>query len=56
MATVATVYPHIAKDPRVCSGLACVAGNRVRVMDIVALRDEGLTADQIAWNSLRSPA
>jgi uncharacterized protein (DUF433 family) len=48
MATVATVYPHITKDPRVCSGRACVAGTRVRVMDIVALREEGLTPDQIA--------
>jgi len=34
---VETVYPHITKSPSVCSGRACVAGTRVRVMDIVSL-------------------
>jgi uncharacterized protein (DUF433 family) len=48
MATVAkTVYPHITKDPGVCSGRACVEGTRIRVMDIVAMRREGLTPEQI---------
>ena len=29
MATAAkTVYPHISKDPEVCSGRACVEGTR----------------------------
>jgi uncharacterized protein (DUF433 family) len=48
MATAAkTVYPHITKDPEVCSGRACVEGTRIRVMDIVAMREEGLTPEQI---------
>jgi len=48
MATAAkTVYPHITKDPKVCSGRACVEGTRVRVMDIVALRREGLSPERI---------
>lgn len=58
MATAAkTVYPHITKDPEVCSGRACVAGTRVRVMDIVALNDDGLTAQQIVteYPSLSGP-
>jgi len=48
MATLAkTVYPHITKDPAICSGRACVEGTRVRVMDILVLHEEGLTAEQI---------
>lgn len=48
MATVAKlVYPHITKDPEVCGGRACVEGTRIRVMDIVAMTEEGKTADQI---------
>lgn len=27
--------PHIIKTPGVCGGRACIAGHRVRVMDIV---------------------
>jgi uncharacterized protein (DUF433 family) len=27
--------PHIAKTPGVCGGRACIAGHRIRVMDIV---------------------
>lgn len=49
MATAATtVYPHITKDPAVCSGRACVEGTRIRVMDIVAMREEGLSPERIA--------
>jgi uncharacterized protein (DUF433 family) len=48
MATAAkTVYPHISKNPEICSGRACVAGTRVRVMDIVSLHNSGLSADLI---------
>lgn len=42
-----TVYPHVMKDPEVCSGRACVQGTRVRVMDVVALQQDGLTPEQI---------
>ena len=48
MATAAkTVYPHISKDPEVCSGRACVEGTRVRVMDIVSLRRQGMSPEQM---------
>ena len=48
MATAAkTVYPHITKDPGVCSGRPCVEGTRVRVVDILALHEAGLSAEQI---------
>jgi uncharacterized protein (DUF433 family) len=48
MATAAkAVYPHITKNPEICSGRACVAGTRVRVMDIVALRGAGVSPEEI---------
>ena len=48
MATAAkTVYPHISKNPQICSGRACVAGTRVRVMDIVALHNSGASPEEI---------
>jgi uncharacterized protein (DUF433 family) len=30
---------HIAKTPDVCGGKACIAGHRIRVMDIVVMHD-----------------
>jgi uncharacterized protein (DUF433 family) len=30
---------HIAKTPGICGGKACIAGHRIRVMDIVAQHD-----------------
>lgn len=40
-------YPRISKDPAVCGGRACVAGTRVRVMDIVSMHASGLNPIQI---------
>ena len=38
-------YPHITSTPGVCSGRPCIAGTRIRVMDVVlAYRDEGRSA------------
>lgn len=37
-----TVFPHITTDPEVCHGRPCVAGTRVRVMDIVAAHEQGI--------------
>ncbi len=57
MATAAkTVYPHITKNPEICSGRACVAGTRVRVMDIIALSTSGASAEEIVreFPSLKS--
>jgi uncharacterized protein (DUF433 family) len=59
MATAAkTVYPHITKDPGVCSGRPCVEGTRVRVVDILALYEAGLSAAQIVGQltTLKGPA
>jgi uncharacterized protein (DUF433 family) len=45
MATAAarTVFPHITTDPEVCHGRPCIAGTRVRVMDIVAANEQGVS-------------
>jgi uncharacterized protein (DUF433 family) len=59
MTTVAkTVYPHITKDPAVCSGRPCVEGTRVRVVDILALHETRLSPEQIVkeFPTLRGPA
>ncbi|MBX9626710.1 MAG: DUF433 domain-containing protein [Gemmataceae bacterium] len=40
---------HITKTPGICGGKACIAGHRIRVMDIVALSERGgLSPDEIA--------
>ena len=40
---------HITKTPNVCGGRACIAGHRIRVMDIVVLHEmRGLSAAEIA--------
>lgn len=44
---VETVYPHVTKNPSVCSGRPCIAGTRVRVMDIVSLHNAGLRPEEI---------
>ncbi len=40
-------YPHISTQPQVMSGRPCVAGTRVRVMDIVAARRAGVPDDEL---------
>jgi len=48
MATApATSYPHISKTPGVCGGKACIAGTRIRVMDIVVLHQQGVPPEQM---------
>jgi len=46
---MSTASDHrIAKTPDVCGGKACIAGHRVRVLDIVAWHEhQGMTADEI---------
>lgn len=40
---------HITKTPGVCGGRACIAGHRIRVMDVVLLHDQGdMTPQAIA--------
>ncbi len=40
-------YPHISTHPQVMSGRPCIAGTRVRVMDIVAARQAGVPDDEL---------
>ena len=48
MATAAkTVYSHVTKDPEVCGGKACIDGTRIRVMDIVFLKRQGLVPEKM---------
>ncbi len=47
-ATLGAIKEHIAKTPGVCGGKACIAGTRIRVMDIVVWhRDGGLSPAKI---------
>ena len=32
---------HLTKTPGVCGGRACIAGTRIRVMDVVSLHERG---------------
>ena len=42
------VAQHISKTPGVCGGKACIAGHRIRVMDIVVWHEmRGMAPDQI---------
>jgi uncharacterized protein (DUF433 family) len=45
MATAAakTEFPHITVSPDVCHGRPCIAGTRVRVMDVVAAHEQGVS-------------
>jgi uncharacterized protein (DUF433 family) len=48
MATAAkTVFPHISTAPEVCGGRPCIAGTRVRVMDIVAVHEQGISPAEL---------
>jgi uncharacterized protein (DUF433 family) len=48
MATaVKTLFPHITTDPDVCHGRPCIAGTRVRVMDIVAAHEQGISPAEL---------
>ncbi len=48
MATAAkTLFPHITADPDVCHGRPSIAGTRIRVMDIVAAHEQGVTPAEL---------
>jgi uncharacterized protein (DUF433 family) len=41
---------HITKTPGVCGGRACIAGHRIRVMDIVVLHEmRGMSPPEIVY-------
>jgi uncharacterized protein (DUF433 family) len=46
---MASVFPqHITKTPGVCGGRACIAGHRIRVVDIVVWHEQrGYSPDEI---------
>jgi uncharacterized protein (DUF433 family) len=39
--------PHISTQPQVMSGRPCIAGTRVRVMDIIAARQVGVPDNEL---------
>ena len=42
------ITERIAKDPSICGGNACIAGHRVRVMDIAIMYEQmGMSPDDI---------
>ena len=44
------IRQHISKTPGVCGGRACIAGHRIRVMDIVVLHEKrGLCPEEIVY-------
>jgi uncharacterized protein (DUF433 family) len=43
-----TITQRITRTPGVCGGKACVAGTRIRVMDILLWHEQGATVDEIA--------
>jgi uncharacterized protein (DUF433 family) len=44
------IAQHITKTPGVCGGKACIAGHRIRVMDIVALHEmRAMSPDEIVF-------
>ena len=43
------IVQHISKTPGVCGGKACIAGHRIRVMDIVVWHEmRGYCVDEVA--------
>jgi uncharacterized protein (DUF433 family) len=44
----AVIKQHITKTPGICGGRACIAGHRIRVMDIVVWHEmRGRSADEL---------
>jgi uncharacterized protein (DUF433 family) len=44
------IRQHITKTPGVCGGWACIAGHRIRVMDIVVLHEmRGMCPEEIVY-------
>jgi uncharacterized protein (DUF433 family) len=44
------VRQHITKTPGVCGGRACIAGHRIRVMDVVVWHEmRGMSPEEIVY-------
>ena len=45
------IKQHITKTPEICGGKACIAGHRIRVMDVVAWHEKsGMCPEEIIYN------
>jgi uncharacterized protein (DUF433 family) len=45
------IRQHITKTPGVCAGKACIAGHRIRVMDVVVWHEmRGMSPEEIVHN------
>jgi uncharacterized protein (DUF433 family) len=45
------IRQHITKTPGVCGGRACIAGHRIRVMDVVVWHEmRGMCPEEIVYN------
>ena len=45
------IRQHITKTPGVCGGKACIAGHRIRVMDVVVWHEmRGMCPEEIVYN------
>jgi uncharacterized protein (DUF433 family) len=40
-------YPHISEDSQVMGGSPCIAGTRIRVMDLVRAYKSGVPVDEL---------
>jgi uncharacterized protein (DUF433 family) len=44
------IVQHITKTPGICGGRACIAGHRIRVMDVVVMHEmRGMSPEEIAY-------
>jgi len=44
------IRQHITKTPGVCGGRACIAGHRIRVMDVVVMHEmRGMCPEEIVY-------
>ncbi len=44
------IRTHITKTPDICGGKACIAGHRIRVMDVVAWHERrGMRPEEIVY-------
>jgi uncharacterized protein (DUF433 family) len=42
------ITQHITKTPGICGGQACIAGHRIRVMDVVVLHERrGMSPEEV---------
>lgn len=40
-------HPHVSADPAICGGKPCIAGTRIRVLDVLEMMAGGMTVLEI---------